>query len=61
MEPGKIFYVFCPNCAFRYYASRELLELEGKPTICPKCHHEFSLENVSIPAGPTPGWKLFER
>ena len=40
-EIGKVNWVICPKCQFRYYIGPQLLLAEGIPTICPKCRHEF--------------------
>lgn len=38
---GKVYYLTCPKCGFRYYVGHSLISLEGFPTVCPNCHHEY--------------------
>ncbi len=40
-EINRVNWVICPKCKFRYYVGAPLLMVEGIPTHCPKCHHEF--------------------
>ena len=46
---AKIYWVTCPKCRFRYYVSKELLDIPGIPTLCPKCHHEYPPEESATP------------
>lgn len=38
---ARVNWIICPKCKFRYYVGPQLLLVEGIPTVCPKCHHEF--------------------
>lgn len=38
---NKVYWLTCPECYFKYYVGRELLEIKSFPTVCPKCHHEY--------------------
>ncbi len=40
-EMARVNWVNCPKCQFRYYVGPQLLLVEGLPSICPKCRHEF--------------------
>lgn len=40
-EIGRVNWVICPNCKYRYYVGASLLMVKGVPAICPKCRHEF--------------------
>ncbi len=40
-EIGRVNWVNCPNCAYRYYCGAPIFYAEGIPAICPKCRHEF--------------------
>lgn len=40
-EIGRVNWVICPNCKYRYYVGASLLMMEGVPAMCPKCRHEF--------------------
>lgn len=41
-EIGRVNWVICPNCKYRYYVGESMLIAEGIPAICPKCRHEFN-------------------
>ena len=44
-EMARVNWVICPKCQFRYYVGPQLLLVEGIPSICPKCRHEFDPKN----------------
>jgi hypothetical protein len=45
---GKVYWVRCPQCEFDYYVGKELLDIEGFPTVCPRCHHEYPPRESAI-------------
>ncbi len=38
---GRVNWVKCPKCNYRYYVGPQLLLVEDALAICPKCRHEF--------------------
>ena len=41
-EIGKVNWVVCPKCGYRYYCGPPIFYVEGIPAICPKCRFEFN-------------------
>lgn len=41
---SKVYYVTCPECGFRYYVGENLVTIPRFPTLCPRCHHLYQLE-----------------
>ena len=39
---GKVNWVKCPKCNYRYYCGPPIFYMEGVPAKCPKCRHEFN-------------------
>lgn len=50
---GKVYWLTCPACQFEYYVGHELLALQGFPTVCPKCHHEYDPHDSAKPIRET--------
>lgn len=46
---GKVFWLRCPKCSFDYYVGKELLDIDGFPTVCPKCHYEYQPKESATP------------
>ena len=40
-EIGKVNWVVCPKCQYRFYCGPTIFYVEGIPAICPKCRTEF--------------------
>ena len=38
---GRVNWLSCPNCQWRYYADERLFLVENPEAICPKCRTEF--------------------
>ena len=38
---GRVNWVRCPNCNWRYYLCEPLVRRSDVPAICPKCRTEF--------------------
>ena len=38
---GKVNWVVCPKCKYRYYCGPPIFYVEEVPAVCPKCFHEF--------------------
>ena len=46
---GRVNWVRCPNCSWRYYLGQPLLKRPDVPAICPKCRHEFDAKAALEP------------
>ena len=41
-QVGKVNWVVCPKCKYRFYCGPPVFYVEGIPAICPECRHEFN-------------------
>ncbi len=48
-EIGKVNWVVCPKCQYRFYCGPPIFHVKGVQSICPKCHHEFDPHDALEP------------